>query len=89
MIQSNHATGQKDELHHSVYEEIETAVKGLKKHKSPEIDEITGEMIQAVGEKVIEELHAICNRIWKEGSVLEDWAQSVFITRDAPEALQS
>jgi len=30
----------KDELHHILYEEIETAVKMLKKHKSPGIDDI-------------------------------------------------
>jgi len=62
----------KDELHHILYEEIETAVKRLKKHKSPGIDDITGEIIQAGGEKVTEELHAICNPIWKEGSIPEE-----------------
>jgi len=42
----------KDELHHVLYEEIETAVKRLKKHKSPGIDDVTGEMIQAGGAKL-------------------------------------
>jgi len=42
----------KDELHHILYKEIETTVKRLKKHKSPGIDGITGEMIQVGGEKV-------------------------------------
>jgi len=35
-----------------MYEEIETAMKRLKKHKSPGIDDITGEMTQARREKV-------------------------------------
>ena len=47
---------------------------------SPGIDDITGEMNQAVGEKVVEELHALCNQIWKEGIIPEEWAKSVIIT---------
>jgi Reverse transcriptase (RNA-dependent DNA polymerase) len=37
-------------------------------------------MIQAGGDKVIEELHAICNQIWKEGRIPEEWTKSVIIT---------
>jgi len=45
-------------------------VKRLKKCHSPGIDDITGEMIQAGGEKkFIEESYAICNQMWKEGSI--------------------
>jgi len=43
-----------------------TAVKNLKKHKSTGINDITGETIQTVGEKVTED--AICNQIWKAGN---------------------
>jgi len=55
-------------------------VKRLKKHKSPGIDDITGEMIQVGGEKVTEELHAICNQIWKEGSIPDEWTKTVIVT---------
>jgi len=56
-------------------------VKRLKKCHSPGIDDITGEMIQAGGEKkFIEESYAICNQMWKEGSIAEEWAESVIIT---------
>jgi hypothetical protein len=69
-----------DEMHDILYEEVEAAVKRLKKHKSPGIDDITGEMIQAGGEVVTEELHGICNQIWQGGKVPDDWAKSVIIT---------
>ncbi|XP_016299301.1 uncharacterized protein LOC107656114 [Sinocyclocheilus anshuiensis] len=41
-----------DEMHYILYEEVAEAVKRLKKGKSPGIDDITGEMIQAGGEKL-------------------------------------
>jgi len=28
----------------------------------------------------MEELHAICNQIWKEGSIPEEWTKSVIVT---------
>jgi len=59
---------------------VEAAVKRLKKNKSPGIDDITGEMIQAGGDRVAEEIHGICNQIWQEGKVPEEWAKSVIIT---------
>jgi len=68
----------KDELRHILYEE--TAVKRLKKHKSPGIDDVTEEKIQAGGERVTEELYAICNQLWKEGSMSEDRTLSVIVT---------
>ena len=47
-------------------------MKRLKKGRSPGIDDLTREIIQAEGEKVTEEIHAICHRIWQEGRVPED-----------------
>lgn len=69
-----------DETHSILYEEVEAAVKRLKKNKSPGIDDITGEMIQAGGDRVTEEIHEICKQIWQEGRVPEEWAKSVIIT---------
>jgi len=65
-LNRNTPPANKNELHHILYEEIETAVKKLKKHKSLGIDDITGEMIQAGGKKVTEELYAVCDQIWKK-----------------------
>jgi hypothetical protein len=51
----------------------------FKKNKSPGIDDITGEMIQDGGDRVVEEIHEICNQIWHEGRVPEEWSKSVII----------
>jgi len=44
------------------YGEVETAITRLKAHKSPVTDGITGEMIQAGGDKLALEMHKICNQ---------------------------
>ena len=46
-------------------EEVEAAVKSLKKGKSPGIDNIPGELVQAGRDAVISALHKICNKIWQ------------------------
>ena len=48
-------------------EEVEAAVKSLKKGKSPGIDNIPGELVQEGGGAVIRALHKICNNIWQTG----------------------
>ena len=60
--------------------EIEKAVKSLKKRKSTGNDNIPGELVQAGGEKVIEILTLICNRIWTTGIWPKAWTQSLIIT---------
>ena len=60
--------------------EIEKVVKSLKKGKSPGNDIIPGELVQAGGEKVIEILTLICNRIWTTGIWPKAWTQSLIIT---------
>ena len=69
-----------DELQDILYEEVAAAVKKLKKGKSPGIDDIAGEVVQAGGEKVTEEIHLICKQIWQEGRVPEEWTKSVIVT---------
>src|SRR6218665_370268 len=63
-----------------LHEEVEAAVKRLKRHKSPGTDGITDEMIQAEGEQIVDELHRICKQVWKEGRIPEEWAKSIIIT---------
>lgn len=59
--------------------EVERAVRRLKNNKSPGIDEITGEMIKQGGECLVNEIHQLCNLVWKEGKVPKDWARSVLV----------
>ena len=45
-------------------EEVEAAVKSLKKGKSAGVDNIPSELVQAGGEAMIDMLLIICNKIW-------------------------
>ena len=60
--------------------EIEKAVNSLKMGKSPGNDNIPGELVQAGGEKIIEILTLICNRIWTTGIWPKPCTQSLIIT---------
>ena len=52
----------------------------MKKGKSPWVDNIPGELIQAGGEYMTTALHNICNKIWKNGKWPENWTKSLVIT---------
>lgn len=60
-------------------EEIRDAIKKLKPLKSPGADNITTEIIKAMGESGVHILHKICNGIWSTGQWPDDWVESVFI----------
>ena len=61
-------------------EEVEEAVKALKKGKSAGIDNIPGELVLAGGEAMIDALLAICQKIWETGEWPTQWTQSLVIT---------
>ena len=61
-------------------EEVEVAVKSLKKGKAPGIDNIPAELVQAGGDCTIDALTKICNKIWKTGVWPTPWTQSLVIT---------
>ena len=48
-------------------EEVEAAVKSLKKGKSAGVDNIPSELVQAGGEAMIDMLLTIGNKIWQTG----------------------
>jgi len=52
-----------------LYEEVERAIQQLKKGKSRGNDGMRGEMINAGGEKLKEEIYKLCNQVWKAGRV--------------------
>ena len=60
--------------------EIEAAIKTMKKEKSPGVDNIPDELIQAGGEHMSTALHNICNMIWKSGKWPQNWTKSLVIT---------
>ena len=61
-------------------EEVEAAMKSLKKGKSAGVDNIPGELVQAGGEEMISALLTICNKIWQTGEWPTPWTQSLIIT---------
>lgn len=61
-------------------EEVEAAVKYLKKGKSAGIDNIPAELVQAEGKALITTLIIICNKIWQTGVWPTPWTQSLIIT---------
>ena len=61
-------------------EEVEAAVKSLKKGKSARVDNIPVELIQAGGKAVTNILTAIYNKIWQTGDWPTPWTQSMVIT---------
>ena len=56
------------------------AVASLKKEKSPGVDNIPAELVQAGGETKIDVLTEICNRISRTGEWPTQWTQSLIIT---------
>jgi hypothetical protein len=60
-----------------LHEEVLSAIKRLKPRKSTGTDEIAGEMIQAGGEVLAREIHSLCDRVWREGQIPEEWTRSV------------
>ena len=69
-------------------EEVEAAVKALKKGKSAGVDNIPGELVQASREEMISILHEICNKIWETGKWPSSWTQSLVNTLPKKSNLQ-
>ena len=61
-------------------EEVEAAVKSLKKGKSAGADNVPAELVQAGGETMISALLTVCNKIWQTGEWPRPWTQSLIIT---------
>ena len=53
--------------HPIIHEEVEAAVKSLKKGKSAGVDNIPAELLQQGGEAMVNALLVICNKIWRTG----------------------
>jgi hypothetical protein len=55
-------------------------VASLKKCKAAGLDNIPSELLQTGGEKVVDSLLIICNKIWSTGEWPSTWTQSLVIT---------
>ena len=65
--------------HPILREEVEEIIKAMKMGKSPGVDNIPVELVQAGGEAMIDILTSIYNKIWKTGEWSIIWAQSLVI----------
>ncbi|XP_076445905.1 uncharacterized protein LOC143283546 [Babylonia areolata] len=63
--------------HPILREEVEAAVKSLKKGKSVGVDNIPAELVQAGGEAMITALTTILNKIWQTGDCLREKTMSM------------
>ena len=71
---TNHAN------HPILREEVEAAVKSLKKKYSAGVVNIPAELLQQGGEAMVNDLLIICNNIWRKGEWPTPWIQSLVIT---------
>ncbi|CAF4049065.1 unnamed protein product [Rotaria sp. Silwood2] len=62
-----------------LYNEVQDAIQKLKKNKSPGTDEITAEMIQSGGEKLVHKIYELCNRAWEEETIPDEWGRSILV----------
>ena len=59
--------------------EVEWALRRLGKNKAAGSDSIPSELICSIGEKAVDVIWLLCNKIWDTGNWPKDWKKSVFI----------
>ena len=59
--------------------EVGLAIDKLKSHKSPGIDQIPAELIQAEGRTIYLEIHKLIISIWKKEKLPEEWKESIIV----------
>jgi hypothetical protein len=59
--------------------EVEVAVEKLKNYKSPGVDQIPAELIQAGGETLHLEIHKLIKLIWNKEELPHQWKESVVV----------
>jgi hypothetical protein len=59
--------------------EVEIAITKLKKYKSPGIDQIAAELIQAAGEILLYAIHKLVNSVWNNEQLPDQWKESIIV----------
>jgi hypothetical protein len=59
--------------------EVEVAIGKLKRYKSPGVDQIPGELIQAGGETLRSEIHKLIKLIWNKEELPHQWKESILV----------
>ena len=55
------------------------ATEKLKRHKSPDIDQIPAELIKTGCRSIRDEIHKLIYSIWNEKELSEEWKESITI----------
>jgi hypothetical protein len=59
--------------------EVEVAIGKLKRYKSPGVDRIPAELIQAGGESLLSEIHKLMKLIWNKEELPHQWKESIVV----------
>jgi hypothetical protein len=59
--------------------EVEIDIAKLKKYDLPGSDQITAELIQAVGEMLLSAIHKPINSIWNKVELPDQWKESIIV----------
>lgn len=59
---------------------ITTAINKIQNHKLLGKDNVGAEMIKATGEKGIDVIYEICNKVWNTGEWPKEWCESIYIS---------
>jgi hypothetical protein len=59
--------------------EVEVAIGKLKSYKSPGVDQIPAELIQARGENLRSEIHKLIKLIWNKEELPHQWKESIVV----------
>jgi hypothetical protein len=59
--------------------EVENATAKLKKYKTPDIDQIPAELIQAGGEILLSVIHKLINSVWNKEVLPDQWKESIIV----------
>jgi hypothetical protein len=59
--------------------EVEVAIGKLKIVISPGVDQVPGELIQAGGEALCQEIHKLTKLIWNKEELPRQWKESIFV----------
>jgi len=59
--------------------EVEFSIEKLKRHKSPDIDQILAELIEPGGRKIRSEINKLINSIWKKEALPDEWKPFIII----------
>jgi hypothetical protein len=59
--------------------EVETASEKLKRYKSPGVDQITAELIEAGGNALRSEIHKLIKCIWNKEELPQQWNESIIV----------